>query len=265
MYVDFQTPGISSALYIYRTREEDMIRLIKENIPQAGDIIDCGSNMGFYPILESKLLTKGQKILCIEPDPRNFSLLSLNKQFIETEAILLQCAVSDSDKGGMLDVSSASNLNKIVSSSSISCKVERVECRSIDSLVKLYNLSPSFLRMDIEGHEVEVIHGMRQTLLNSSPGFILFFEVHPNEYTDKHSLKDELTWLFANGFRTKYLVSASCACPPSFQSLGLKPIYTIHTDNFERGVYSAVSNRDSLLLTSSLPKSVRYIMLEKFF
>ena len=265
MYVDFQTPGISSALYIFKTREQDMIRLIKENIPNHGDIIDCGANMGFYPILESKLLSAQQKILCIEPDPRNYSLLCVNKQFIEAESILVQCAVSDSDKEASLDVSSASNLNKIVESKSPTSTLQKVKCFSIDTLVRSHNLSPSFLRMDIEGHEVEVLRGMRKTLSDAKPGFILFFEVHPNEYNEDHSLANELQWLSDNGFCTKYLVSAGEPHPQAFRDLGLNPIYTIDTDNFTRGVYAPVSLEASIKLTSIAPKVVRYIMLTKAY
>lgn len=264
MYIDFQTPGISSALYVYKTREQDMINLIKHTIPQTGDIIDCGSNMGFYPILESKYICSTQRIVCIEPDPRNFSILQINQNFIEADSILIQSAVSDSDKAATLDVGSASNLNKIVpSSANYSSSVELVQCYSIDTLVQKYHLSPSFLRMDVEGHEVEVIRGMRNTLLNAQLGFILFFEVHPNEYNDEHSLAKELTWLFQHGFTTKYLVSAGSATPPGFEALNLIPDYTIHTDNFQRGVYSNVSNSDAIHLTSIKPKAVRYILLKK--
>lgn len=262
MFVDFQTPGISSALYIYKTREIDMIRLIKENIPQYGDIIDCGSNMGFYPILESKYIQSTQRVVCIEPDSRNFSLLRLNNQFIESNSLLLKCAVSDYDKQATLDVGSASNLNKIVPHSSNS-QLESVNCFSIDSLVSAHSLSPSFLRMDVEGHEVEVLRGMRSTLRNAKPGFILFFEVHPNEYNETHSLQNELLWLYDNGFKTKYLVSAGAPHPQPFRDLDLNPLYTIDTDNFTRGVYSDVSPQSSIALTSIAPKVVRYIMLIK--
>jgi len=263
MFVDFQTSGISSTLYCTRKREEDMIQLIKNNLPAVGDIIDCGSNIGFYPILASQLAKENQKIVCIEPDPRNYRVLELNKQFISKNSIFLNCSASDKRKTSMLDISDASNLNKIIREDNHQGnKFITTECYTIDDIVRTYELKPSFLRMDIEGHEVEVLSGMKHTLKNAEGKLIIFFELHPEQYSKSHSLESELLWMFENGYKTKYIVSAGEEQPYAFKSLGLYPDYTVSSDGFERGVYSMIPSDAAILLATHVPKVARYIMLE---
>ena len=70
IYLDFQNDGISQQLFYYKTRESDKVDLIK-NLLQPGDgVIDCGSNIGAYPVLESGVQKNGY-VICVEPDPRN--------------------------------------------------------------------------------------------------------------------------------------------------------------------------------------------------
>lgn len=267
MYLDFTTPGISKTLAVKGTREEDMIYLIKKYLKPGYDVIDCGSNIGIYPIFESLIIGPNTNMLCIEPDPRNFELLEKNVKLINplVKVNTLNIAISDKVGVASLDVDCASNLNKITSkkSSSENNTGIQVQTDTVDNLVGRYGLNPMFLRMDIEGHEVEVISGMQETLTNAPSGFILFFEIHPKEYSEEHSLSNQLDFLFSIGFNCEVIVSAGIPIPTQFQKLGYTPDKIIKSDGMKRGLYYSVSNEDSSILTSSLPKCVRYILLKK--
>ena len=80
MYLDLKTPGISKTLSIYRSREDDMIDIIKTYLKKGMTVVDCGSNIGFYPLLSSNILQSSGKIFAVEPDPRNFKMLLKNIQ-----------------------------------------------------------------------------------------------------------------------------------------------------------------------------------------
>jgi FkbM family methyltransferase len=270
MYIDLATPGISKVLYIDKVREQDMIKLIKEYINAAdGDVIDCGSNMGFYPLLIDRLIGSHRKLIMIEPDPRNYKVLSKNIALMKSDdnRITLNAAISDFDGEVTLDVSTASNLNKVVRDSmrGFSVNENRINVRSfsLDSIVDTYKLRPTFLRMDIEGHEVEVLRGMRKTIKSAAPGFVIFFEIHPKEYTVDRSIIEQLEFLFINGFDAKVLVSAGEVRPQKYIDLGLYPDDVIETDGYTRGIYRNVTNSEAAALVSSTPKSSRYILLQK--
>ena len=78
MYLDLITPGISKTLAVNKSREDDMIQVIKEVLKPGMTVIDCGSNIGFYPLLEAKILKNNGTIYAIEPDIRNYNLLKKN-------------------------------------------------------------------------------------------------------------------------------------------------------------------------------------------
>lgn len=269
MYIDLETPGISKVLFINKERELDMIKLMKEYINAAkGDVIDCGSNMGFYPLLIDRLIGPDRKLLMIEPDPRNFRVLLKNMSLMKSDSnrVALNAAISESSGEVILDVSTASNLNKVVRDSVRNPPRENSICVrsfSIDSIVEAHHLRPTFLRMDIEGHEVEVLRGMRKTIENAISGFVIFFEIHPKEYSKERSIIEQLEFLFSNGFNAQVLVSAGEVRPPKYIDLGLYPDEVIETDGYTRGIYRNVSNSDAFALVSSTPKSSRYILLQK--
>ena len=78
MHLDLVTPGISKVLAIYKTREDDMVQIIKEVLKPGMTVIDCGSNIGFYPLLESRILNGKGVIYAVEPDIRNYRILEKN-------------------------------------------------------------------------------------------------------------------------------------------------------------------------------------------
>lgn len=265
MLLDTQTDGISRTLSIKRVREEDMVFLMKKYIKKSQVIIDCGSNIGFYPLLESKLVGDKGHIVCIEPDYRNYELLQKNISLIGgVKTDLFNIAISDKKGTMSLDIGGPSNLNKIVRSESMAASnMVDVEVDTIDNLMEGLNLKPDFIRMDIEGHEVEVISGMRETIKNATSGFVIFFELHPNEYSEAHSLKEQLDFLYDEGFNCEVIVSAGEPHPALYKKLGYTPDMVIKTDNLERGIYYKVKREDSIKLATSLPKSSRYILLQK--
>jgi len=265
MLLDTQTDGISRTLSIKRVREEDMVFLMKKYIKKSQVIIDCGSNIGFYPLLESKLVGDKGHIVCIEPDFRNYELLQKNISLISSvKTDLFNIAISDKKGTMSLDIGGPSNLNKIVSNDTMAASnIVKVEVDTIDNLMEKLNLKPDFIRMDIEGHEIEVILGMRETIKRATSGFVIFFELHPNEYSEAHSLKEQLEFLYDEGFDCEAIVSAGEPNPAIYKKLGYAPDMVIKTDNLERGIYYNVNREDSIKLATTLPKCSRYILLQK--
>jgi len=270
IYLDLITPGISRTLAIYRSREEDMIYIIKKVLKPGMKVIDCGSNIGFYPLLEANILKGDGSIYAIEPDLRNFVLLNKNIEASEYGNSIkpFQLAISNKVGKEKMFVAQESNLNKIVSEEDdfadrhIVDEIVEVETTTLDMFCSNDEYI-DFVRMDIEGFEVEVFQGMKKIFANAKKGFMVFIELHPHAYTPQRDFSIEIGKILELDFIAKYIVSAGEACPQKFTELGYAPSFTIKTDGMVRGVFEGVKNEDVVSLTCFKPKLSRYVLFEK--
>ena len=249
-----------------------MIKVIKEVLKPGMKVIDCGSNIGFYPLLEAKILKGQGQIHAFEPDPRNFKVLEKNVKLFKDEKFIkpYQKAISNNNGIEQMLVASMANLNKLSSldNEKFSARhnvneIVDVETIKIDSFCKENKISPDFIRMDIEGYEVEVFQGMRELFKNSKAGFMIMLELHPHAYSNERSFAKELEYLFELNFNGKILISAGEPVPPQYKELGYSPDETIVSDGYLRGVYRNVKIEDIIPLTCFEPKASRYILLQK--
>ena len=77
MYLDVTNDGISKSYAYWGLREHDKHELISENVKIDDYVIDCGSNIGGYAKFMDNIIGKNGKIICIEPDKRNYFVLIL--------------------------------------------------------------------------------------------------------------------------------------------------------------------------------------------
>jgi FkbM family methyltransferase len=272
MYLDLITPGISKTLAIYKSREDDMINVIKEVLKPGMKVIDCGSNIGFYPLLEAKILKGKGQIHAFEPDPRNFKILEKNIKLFKNGNFIkpYQKAISNNNGIEQMFIASMANLNKLSSIDNDKFlarhdvnEIIDVEAITIDTFCEENGVAPDFIRMDIEGYEVEVFQGMKNIFNNAKAGFMIMLELHPHAYSNERSFAKELEYLFELNFIGKILISAGEPVPPKYEELGYAPDEKIVSDGFLRGIYRNVKTKDIIPLTCMEPKASRYILLQK--
>jgi len=175
--------GISTELLLFKTHEPLSTELLKKLLKSGMTCIDIGSNIGYYALLERKIVGVKGKVIAIEPSPINLHYLRRNlalNKFNDVE--VFNYAISNFDgQCFLLHDKSHSNLSKVVLNKDIekSCELQlfSVPVKSLDSFLKEHALkSVDFIRTDVEGHEVEIISGAYQTIRAFKP--ILFLEVH---------------------------------------------------------------------------------------
>lgn len=116
-------------------------------------IIDLGAYDG-DTIREFMVATNGnyKDITALEPDAKNFKKLVKNTEGMDNLKCLNMGAWNEKDT---LIFSTKAGRNSKLSAEGVS-----VEVTDIDSL----NLSPTFIKMDIEGSELKALNGMEQTV-----------------------------------------------------------------------------------------------------
>ncbi len=284
MYLIEGDKGISAELTppgSENVREKAFMTLLKKEMRPGMIACDIGANIGFVTLTMASTIGKTGKIIAIEPDEQNSDVLKKNLALNGYDDFVDVYNMAISDKDGTRTFyrsPTMSNLGGMQKSSRATDPVE-METRSITSLMKELGVSPSFFKMDIEGHEVEALEGMVEySKDNKEIECKILMEVHPVWYSEDHCLEKSIRALLDEGYYFKALVSAGIANPKAFRDLGYNTPDEIHNCGWVRGIYYNVDNEHALQLTCHLNKeelrlpngtkaqsvrAVRSILLEK--
>jgi FkbM family methyltransferase len=268
-------PGISRTLARCGTRREQGFMSLVERSVRPGDVaFELGGNIGYVTLRLAKLVGPVGRVIVAEPDPTNAAVLRKNIE-LNGYANVEVHEVAISDRPGEMTFyrAASSNLGAMAASASATEPIA-VRAETVDSLCSA-DVCPNFYKMDIEGHEVEALAGMHETLERSPSPVRILMELHPETYSDKHSLQREFRELFGLGFHCRYVLSAGLARPRLFRRMGCKPIEVFRQGPWRRGLYDDVSDEGIIALgcrqnREFIPwrlrwtaKIVRAVMLEK--
>lgn len=174
---NFRSPA--KVFYVFGRDYEPEIRFL-ETYLQPGDVfVDGGANFGLYTVLASHYVGKEGKVLAFEPFPASHAIAKLNIELNNIKnADLFQTALSDNKGEAQMGVhhdpgrnSLSLNLNETVSTISISTN-------TFDELWVEKNLpNPSVIKLDVEGHERNILMGAERVIAAAKPTII--FELNP--------------------------------------------------------------------------------------
>jgi len=245
MKLDASGKGISGTLKKSGRREPCFMWVIEKEAH--GDLgMDIGANIGYTTLRMCKQMNR---VIAIEPDKRTSDLLEKNikRNGFQDKTQILKQAVSD--KVGSTKIYLAKHPNLITlcdqKEKKHQHKIKTIETITLDSL----GVSPNFVKMDVEGYEVEILRGGMDTWKNTENCKILI-EVHPQFYSEDHSFEEVLKSMVELGFRFKYVISAACECPDMFKEKGYKPFKVKSLGRWERGIFSDISTDDAINFSS---------------
>jgi FkbM family methyltransferase len=216
--------GISNELLVFKNHEPISTELLKKELRNGFVCLDIGANIGYYALLERKIVGSEGKIIAVEPSPLNFACLKKNMHLNGFDDVLsFQFAFSIADGEISFLIDQQSNLSRVLNNGAervrtrISCRmptggwVIKVPTRSLDSFVAQNPLEKlDFLRMDVEGHEVQIYKGGRSAIKRFKP--ILFLEIH-NALIGLKGTIDFLEILRNDGYNIKYYVPRELNMP----------------------------------------------------
>jgi FkbM family methyltransferase len=153
-----------------RTRWPEL-EWLKDNFLEHGDyVVDCGANMGFTTIFFAHFVGPSGKVIAVEPHPANVRDLRQNILLNGlTNVDVRETAVGSGN--GVVELCDAPN-GIIVAGGE--AKIVQVPIVRLDDAV--CDRQPTFLKIDVEGHELEVLKGAAR-ILSGRPK--LDIEVHP--------------------------------------------------------------------------------------
>lgn len=170
--------GLYRPMYrLFKNRQDAFeIELLKKYIKKDDVVLDIGANIGFYATLLSELVGKDGTVHCFEPDVRNFE--HLKKSAAEFFNIKINNKAAG-PKTETLKIYTSKNLNvdhRTYQPEEYD-QVLEVEAISMDDYLAP-DLKADFIKMDIQGFEMQAIQGM-QKLLDRNKNIQMISEFWP--------------------------------------------------------------------------------------
>ena len=140
-----------------------------------GDVFyDLGANIGYMSIETASLFKDAIRIYAFEPQPNLAHIVALSARLNQFQNLAIYDIMLGKQKGvSNLFVPShsihASSIDRESNSRSIACKVE-----TLDNLVARGDIPPpEVIKIDVEGGELDVFHGMKHIIQSAAP-YIIF-------------------------------------------------------------------------------------------
>ena len=175
--------------YKYANYRNPELNLIKSLVNKNKNSIDIGANLGLFTYFMSRA---SKHVFAFEPNPYPLGNL---KHLVDKNVTILPIALGNND--GPIAIKIPHHENGWSSNgASLSPKTEEpgkvidIQCRKLDSL-NIDNIG--LIKIDVEGFEVEVLKGAKDTILRNKPTMIIENEsVHTEDTNELFLIMNEL-------------------------------------------------------------------------
>ncbi len=189
--------------------EPFMLKLFQEHLPEGRDVVDVGGYLGLYALIAAQS-PQVKRVWAFEPDPRNFGWLARNIRENESRVEAQPFVVGDRQGTARIQLSRGGQSQTHVSEEG------GVAVRSValDQFLP-EDVDPALIKIDVEGHEVAALAGMKGILERCRP--ILFVEHHARSLRRQGSSPEKLLELLAQlDYRVAWIDEEQrCTKPPA--------------------------------------------------
>tara|TARA_A100001388_G_scaffold124371_1_gene91873 strand:+ start:6774 stop:7664 length:891 start_codon:yes stop_codon:yes gene_type:complete len=167
---------VSSDIYRFGYIELNVAQAIINNVSEKDKVIDIGSHFGLFTLLMCEMVGDDGEVHSFEPVPSTFSILSNNVSKKKSVTTNLKAVWNENKKIIVNDYGiSFSAFNSIKGARSF--EIQRQKFKNIinakavklDDYIKQKNIKPSFIKIDAESTEYEVLEGMSYILNKIKP------------------------------------------------------------------------------------------------
>ena len=152
----------------------------------AGDAIDLGANFGIHSWNLGKIVKKtNNTLISVEPDQRCYVFLDQVFAKGNFNNVLIKNPISDESRTIRFYIDPDTQLNRI-SDDVLNTDSIEVQTITLDEIAKTY--SPKYIKIDVEGQDINAIKGGQTTIKNHRP-------IISTEWSPSYSLEDRI-WYY---------------------------------------------------------------------
>lgn len=198
-------------------------------------IYDIGGYQGIFTIFFARAAGKIGKVITFEPNPNNYRRIIENVKLNNFDNVkVLQVGLGEKKEkttlafiGSELATGSAQEGIKAQILKTRGARTISIEIDSLDNQIRINDLpSPDFIKIDVEGLEMEVLIGMTGLIKNHNPK--LFIEIHGIDIQRKiENVQRVVEFLAANAYSIRHVESEEIVTPSNAQIAKTGHLYCI--------------------------------------
>ena len=181
-------------IYISGGFEAYLSRFIRNNVKGGDVVMDIGANIGAHTLAMGKSVGASGRVYAIEATEYAYSKLQTNIALnpeLSSQVEAIHCILAASDNvADSFEIHSSwpfeSKAERHSSHQGVTKSVGAAPAISLDTLVASHGITRlDFIKMDVDGHEWDVLSGGRQTFERMRP--VIVMEIAPDYHDPEHA------------------------------------------------------------------------------
>ena len=148
-----------SLAWISGRTESDVQHALVAHLPSGGVFVDVGASIGFLSLLAARIVGPGGTVVAFEPQPEAARSIERNAALNGFRVDVHQMAVSSRSGDVVLGDVGKATAHVVPRGEGL-----HVPCTSLDSYLAEHEIEPDLIKIYVEGHEDDVLRGMRAVL-----------------------------------------------------------------------------------------------------
>lgn len=205
--------------------------------------VDVGAHFGVYSVALARLVGKRGRVISIEPITEDAGMLRRAMRTLRLPVTVVECAVSAAAGEATLRVpllggaqkTALATLQLQAQADDLSgIEERRVRVRTLDEILAGVTLPVGFIKIDVEGHELDVLAGAGETLRRHRPNLL----VEINGDVSPEPVRGVISRIERLGYRGEFLEEgrfrrpAGTFDPLRHQAPGAHPLSRGYVNNF---------------------------------
>ena len=164
--------------------EAALFRFIQQRVDPGAVVLDVGSFLGVYAVLEAVRAEPAGRVIAFEPTAWSASVARRHIGF-NTErtapVTLIEAAVGDAATRTTFYEYDQPYVNSLEAAVDVDGQPTSrfVDVVTIDDVCDRLNITPTFVRMDVQGAEFHALRGARHTIQRAGQRLTIVAEMHP--------------------------------------------------------------------------------------
>ncbi len=164
--------------------EESLYRFIQRHVAPGEVVLDVGSFLGVYAILEARRAGPTGRVIALEPTASSAAMARRHFSF-NTEGCasitLIEAAAGEMRGRATFYEYEPPYVNALAAAVDVAhAAVQRaVDVVSLDDVCRELRVTPTFIRMDVQGAEFHALRGARELIRAAGSRLIIVAEMHP--------------------------------------------------------------------------------------